>query len=45
MNGNAQYAGMLEMLAAVRKNAPAAICLIAGAAGYAYDTASLVQLG
>ena len=43
MNGDSKTAGMLEMLAAVRKHTqnPA---VIAGAAAYAYDSASLVQL-
>jgi len=43
MNGDAKTAGMLEMLAAVRKHTtnPA---IIAGSAGYAYDSMSLVQL-
>lgn len=37
-------AGMLEMLAAVRENAPGAPTIIAGAAAYAYDDSSLVAL-
>ena len=44
LNGNAQYAGMLEMLAAVRQHAPTNMVVIAGAFDYAYDAASLVAL-
>ena len=44
LHGNTQYAGMLEMLSTVRKNAPGAVCVIAGAAQYAYDSDSLLAL-
>ena len=43
MNGNQDTAGMLEMLAAVRKHSSQP-CIIAGATGYAYDSASLLQI-
>jgi hypothetical protein len=42
-NGNAQYAGMLEMLAAVRAHTTSPV-IIAGALHYAYDSASLLTL-
>jgi hypothetical protein len=44
MNGDATTSGMLEMLAAVRKNDPSGVVLIAGGSGYAYDADSLVQI-
>jgi len=44
MNGDATTAGMLEMLAAVRKNDLAGVVLIAGATSYAYNADSLVQI-
>ncbi len=44
MNGNAQYAGMLEMLAAVRKYDATGVAIIAGMADYAYDAESLVSI-
>jgi hypothetical protein len=44
IHGNAQYAGMLELAAAVRKNAPDAMLIVAGAKSYAYDAESLVSL-
>ena len=44
MHGDATTAGMLEMLAAVRAYAPSAPVIIAGAAAYAYDSASLLTL-
>ena len=44
LHGNAQYAGMLEMLAAVRARAPHAVAVVAGAKQYAYDSDSLVAL-
>ena len=43
MNGDATTAGMLEMLAAVRKHTANPV-VVAGAAAFAYDSASLVQL-
>ena len=43
MDGDNSTAGMLEMLAAVRKHSPQP-CIIAGARGYAYDSDSLVAL-
>jgi len=43
MNGNSEYSGMLEMLAAVRKHSTNPV-IIAGYGGYAYDADSLVQL-
>ena len=43
MNGDAETAGMLEMLAQVRKHANSPI-IIAGAKAYAYDDESLIQL-
>lgn len=44
MNGNSQYAGMLEMLAAYRNHSATGMVIIAGAAAYAYDADSLVTL-
>ena len=44
MNGNAEYAGMLEMAATVRTHTADSVLLIAGADGYAYDADSLVTL-
>lgn len=44
MNGTSQYAGMLELISAVRAHAPNTMLVIAGAAAYAYDADSLVQL-
>lgn len=41
--GDATHAGMLEMLAAVRKHTANPV-IVAGAAAFAYDSASLVQL-
>jgi len=43
MNGNDQYSGMLEMLAAVRKYTTNPV-IIAGYGFYAYDADSLVEL-
>lgn len=43
MNGNDEYSGMLEMLAAVRKHSANPV-IIAGYGGYAYDADSLVQI-
>eukprot|EP00041_Stephanoeca_diplocostata_P015625 m.299096 g.299096 ORF g.299096 m.299096 type:complete len:451 (-) comp20103_c0_seq1:333-1685(-) len=44
MNGNTQYAGMLEMLAMVRKHAPTSMVVVAGATSFAYDSTSLLVL-
>ena len=44
INGNAQYAGMVEMVAKVRSHTADSVILIAGAAAYAYDSDSLVTL-
>eukprot|EP01062_Namystynia_karyoxenos_P066001 TRINITY_DN60025_c0_g1_i1.p1 TRINITY_DN60025_c0_g1~~TRINITY_DN60025_c0_g1_i1.p1 ORF type:complete len:440 (+),score=137.86 TRINITY_DN60025_c0_g1_i1:163-1320(+) len=44
IHGDGTYAGMLEMYAAVRKNAPNGVCVIAGAEDYAYGSDSLIQL-
>ena len=44
MSGSASVAGELEMLATVRKHAPDAMVIIAGAAHYAYDVDSLLTL-
>lgn len=44
MSGDATTAGMLEMLAAVRAVDKTGICVIAGAAAYAYDATSLIAL-
>lgn len=43
MNGSDDIAGMLEMLAAVRKHTPTPV-VIAGYGGYAYDSDSLITL-
>jgi len=43
MNGDSQYSGMLEMLAAVRKHSTNPV-IIAGYGGYAYDADSLVEI-
>jgi hypothetical protein len=44
IHGNSQYAGMLEMEAAVRSNAPDAVLVIAGGKSWAYDSDTLVAL-
>ena len=44
INGNDQFAGMLDMIAAVRKNSPDQMLVIAGANDWAYDATSLVAL-
>ena len=44
INGNDTYAGMLDMIAAVRKNSPDQMLVIAGANDWAYDAASLIEL-
>jgi hypothetical protein len=44
MNGNDQFAGITDLLAAVRKHTPDSMVVIAGAKHYAYDVDSLVQL-
>jgi len=43
MNGDANTAGMLEMMAAVRKHTTNPV-IIAGGNGYAYDSDSLIQI-
>eukprot|EP00051_Salpingoeca_urceolata_P011188 m.138240 g.138240 ORF g.138240 m.138240 type:complete len:423 (-) comp17021_c0_seq1:8-1276(-) len=43
LHGNDQYTGMLEMAAAVRKHS-SGVLVVAGASGWAYDAASLLQL-
>lgn len=43
-HGDSTYAGMLEMYAAVRKNAPNSMVVIGGQKDYAYDATSLAQL-
>lgn len=44
MNGTDQYAGMVDMITTVRRHTSDGVLVIAGAAAYAYDAASLVQL-
>ena len=44
INGNGTYAGMLEMIKAVRNNSPDQMLVIAGANDYAYDAQSLIEL-
>ena len=44
INGNDTYAGMLDMIAAVRKNSADQMLVIAGANDWAYDAASLIEL-
>ena len=44
IHGNNQYAGVLEMMQAVRKNAPDQVFVIAGGDGWAYDSDTLITL-
>ena len=44
INGDSTYVGMLDMIAAVRKNSADQMLVIAGANGWAYDAASLIEL-
>ena len=44
INGDGTYAGMLDMIAAVRKNSADQMLVIAGANDWAYDAESLIEL-
>ena len=44
LHGDGTYAGMLDMISAVRKNSQDGVLVVAGAQGWAYDADSLVQL-
>ena len=44
LNGNGTYEGMLDMIAAVRRNSADQMLVVAGANGWAYDADSLIEL-
>ena len=44
INGNDTYAGMLDLIEAVRKNSADQMLVIAGGNGWAYDAESLIEL-
>jgi hypothetical protein len=44
MDGDAQHVGVLEMMSTVRKHTADSVVIVAGAKGYAYDSASLLQV-
>jgi hypothetical protein len=44
LNGNDEYAGVLEMISTIRKNDADQMLVIAGGGGWAYDSDSLIAL-
>ena len=44
IHGNSEYAGMLDLIAAVRKNTADGVLVVAGGNDWAYDADSLVEL-
>ena len=44
LHGNDTYTGMLDMIAAVRKNTQDGVLVVAGGTGWAYDADSLIAL-